>query len=603
MTESALQMTSKLQAEIFGMDGNKVCCDCPARNPQWATVTYGTLMCLECSGLHRNLGVHLSFVRSIAMDSWKPRQIDAMRKGGNGKWLQSMKDCCMPEDLLKFASVPESNVTNAAKLAKKYNSNCAEIYRNRMAAKLDDKEPPRFRDYIEPGVGDANACAPLEGESEQAFVTRQAKLRMAAKNRMAAKFGGGMQGMGSSPMPSNDDWFSSSLSAVSKLKDQALEVAKKVDTGAAVKGAKGFWDAADKAVAGVVDKAAPEPAGGMFFPRTNDNIEDKVGDGTKAKSKPSRAKKTAGGEDDWGDWGDDDDKPKAKPKPKGRSPRGNSSPRTTSSPRPSGGSTDASRGDPNGMEALIGETDGEYAERQARLKEEAKARMAAKFGKSGGMGSGSLGGVGGGGSGGGDSGGGGGASAVSMFSSWGMGLVNNVVALVGDEGGSSARPGGAAPSPPPVANPDGDAGGTSTDPQGIEPLMGETNGQYVARQQKLKEEAKARMAAKFGKSGGMGSGSLGGVGSDGSSPSASSPRKSPSSSPVSRKKSPAKAKDDDWGDDWGDDDAPAKPKLAVPGVPPPPKSPVLTAAKSPSYKGSPKAKKLEVEDDDWGEDW
>jgi Putative GTPase activating protein for Arf len=41
----------------------QICCDCNSKSPQWASVSYGCFMCLECSGKHRGLGVHISFVR------------------------------------------------------------------------------------------------------------------------------------------------------------------------------------------------------------------------------------------------------------------------------------------------------------------------------------------------------------------------------------------------------------------------------------------------------------------------------------------------------------------------------------------------------------
>ncbi|SCU98338.1 LAMI_0F14180g1_1 [Lachancea mirantina] len=65
------------------LGGNKKCVDCSAPNPQWASPKFGIFLCLECAGIHRGLGVHISFVRSITMDQFKPEELERMEKGGN----------------------------------------------------------------------------------------------------------------------------------------------------------------------------------------------------------------------------------------------------------------------------------------------------------------------------------------------------------------------------------------------------------------------------------------------------------------------------------------------------------------------------------------
>ncbi|PSS13721.1 ADP-ribosylation factor GTPase-activating protein [Actinidia chinensis var. chinensis] len=65
--------------------GNDRCADCGAPEPDWASLNLGVLVCIECSGVHRNLGVHISKVRSLTLDVkvWEPSVISLFQSLGN----------------------------------------------------------------------------------------------------------------------------------------------------------------------------------------------------------------------------------------------------------------------------------------------------------------------------------------------------------------------------------------------------------------------------------------------------------------------------------------------------------------------------------------
>ncbi|XP_034080011.1 stromal membrane-associated protein 1-like isoform X3 [Gymnodraco acuticeps] len=65
-------------SQLLREEANKHCADCEAKGPRWASWNLGVFMCIRCAGIHRNLGVHISRVKSVNLDQWTPEQIQSM---------------------------------------------------------------------------------------------------------------------------------------------------------------------------------------------------------------------------------------------------------------------------------------------------------------------------------------------------------------------------------------------------------------------------------------------------------------------------------------------------------------------------------------------
>ncbi|KAM6903331.1 stromal membrane-associated protein 2 isoform 1-T1 [Lycodopsis pacificus] len=99
MTGKSVKDVDRYQAvlnSLLALEENKFCADCECKGPRWASWNLGIFVCIRCAGIHRNLGVHISKVKSVNLDQWTQEQVQCVQEMGNAK-AKRLYEAFLPE--------------------------------------------------------------------------------------------------------------------------------------------------------------------------------------------------------------------------------------------------------------------------------------------------------------------------------------------------------------------------------------------------------------------------------------------------------------------------------------------------------------------------
>jgi len=158
---------------------NNHCFDCQSPHPQWASANNAVFLCIRCAGIHRGFGTHISFVRSLSMDTWKQAQVMKMKLGGNKRFKAFLED---------YRSDPEGGYEDGMSAHELYHSWSATQWREKLSKELASET-------FEPSPRPSTFRPPTPPRQLRSGSSSSSSLKRPAAKGASYSFLGGIEGV------------------------------------------------------------------------------------------------------------------------------------------------------------------------------------------------------------------------------------------------------------------------------------------------------------------------------------------------------------------------------------------------------------------------
>ncbi|XP_060987841.1 stromal membrane-associated protein 1 isoform X4 [Dama dama] len=166
-------------SKLLREEDNKYCADCEAKGPRWASWNIGVFICIRCAGIHRNLGVHISRVKSVNLDQWTPEQIQCMQDMGNTK-ARLLYEANLPENFRR----PQTDQAVEFFIRDKYEK---KKYYDKNAIAITNKEKEKKKEEKKKEKEPEKPTKPLTTEKLQKKEDQQLEPKKSASPQKAAE--------------------------------------------------------------------------------------------------------------------------------------------------------------------------------------------------------------------------------------------------------------------------------------------------------------------------------------------------------------------------------------------------------------------------------